>query len=127
MEGDLAACLVGDARECQVDERHLVAGREGAGETFAGCNVLLHERMSEGAHAGRAPDPCQLVCRHEACGGDQVGDELGERIDRRRGTAEAPATGRGRRSGLGARGTQIRGRSMSMYPSFEVSARAPMA
>ena len=71
------------------------------------------------------PDSCQLVCRHEAGGGDQVGDELGERVDRRRGTAETPPPGVVAAPGSVPEVRRFGGRSMSMYPSFEVSAESP--
>src|SRR5205823_13812459 len=101
--------VVRDAAERQVDERHVVAGRERPGNAFARGDVLVDQGLGEGALARSAPDQRQLVRRDEAGGGDQVCDELGERVDRRRRPAETRSTGR--RRGLRRRaagGAQLR-------------------
>src|SRR5262249_22961867 len=60
----------------------------------------------ERAHSGGASDHGQLVRLDEAGGGDQVCDELGERVDRRW-ASEPGANLRRRAPGLSARGAQI--------------------
>ena len=107
MEGDLSARLVGDAREREVDEGHLVPGCKRPGEALAGRDVLLDERLGERAHAGRAACNGQLVRGHQAGSSDQVRDKLGERVDRRRRAADPSATGRRRVPGLGAGAAKI--------------------
>ena len=108
VQRDLASGLLRDTCESQVDHRHLVARCEGARETFARGEILLHERVRERAHAGGSPDQGQLVRRNQAGGCDQVGDELPERVDRWRRAAQARATGWCSAPGLGAGGAQIR-------------------
>jgi hypothetical protein len=108
VQRDLATRLDGNARQRQVDERHVVTRGQRLGDALARGDVVLDQRMGERAHPGRAADHGQLVRRDEPGGGDQVRDELGERIDRRRATSEACAGGRRRAAGLRARGAQIR-------------------
>src|SRR5207302_8259217 len=101
----------------------VVGGGQRRRETVARSDVLLDESVCEGPHSGRASDQRQLVRRDESGGGDQVGDELGERVDRRRWAPEAGSSGRRRAPGLGARGAQVRWTlDVHGYPSFEVSA-----
>src|SRR5205823_4414048 len=63
VEGDLAAGLLLNTGQREVDQRHLVASRERARETFARRDVLLDERVGERAHAGSASDQRELVLR----------------------------------------------------------------
>ena len=117
VDGDLAARVVRHTGEGEVDERHLEACRERSGQALARGHVLIDEGGGERAHARRAADARQLVGGYEARGGDQIRDELRERVDRRRGAADTTAAERRGGSGLGARSAKF-GRAVGVHISL---------
>ena len=72
-----------DAGEAELDERQVVARREQARDAGAGGESLVDERLRErAARLGRAAADLREAVRREQPGRrDEVGDELGARVD----------------------------------------------
>ena len=92
--GICSAASLATLVESQVDESDLVADGERAGDPGGGGDALVDDRLRERAVARPAAHERELVGGDQTGGGEQVGDELGHRVDRDA-RAETLRAGRG--------------------------------
>ena len=86
VQRELLDRVLGDADDGKVDKRKVVAARERARDALWGGDALVEEGLCErAALPGAAANKSEPVRRNEPGRLDQVGDELGELVDRKRG------------------------------------------
>ncbi len=97
--------LVVDLDEREIDQRQTVPAGERARDPLARGDPFVDDRLGQRALPAARTDARQLVRRQEARGGDQVGNELGELVDREGTLDRIP--GHGRNAGLGSDGPEL--------------------
>ena len=78
---DQIGCILIDAGEREVRERHVVPGGEHSRHPFARSKAPRDERLGKRPLTSDAPESIQLVIGQKTCRCKQVGDELGVDID----------------------------------------------
>ena len=116
--------LLVDARQRQVDERHVVTSGEHPRDALARREALVDDRPGERALARPPPDDVQLVFGKKVRRGEEVGDQLCDGVDRR-GRGKSPA-GRAFAAGLTS-GAEIWGTFGVHIPRMRYRRKRPKA